>query len=92
MYAKTLPPDHLNVAITQIKLGRALLRQNRFKEAEGETLAGYRILSKQAKPSVTWLQQARKDLAEIYKESHEPEKARQILAEQAAVAPTGSKR
>jgi tetratricopeptide (TPR) repeat protein len=93
MYAKTLPPDHLNVAITQIKLGRSLLRQNRFKEAETETLAGYRILSKQAKPSVTWLQQARKDLAAIYQELHETAKAEQMLAEQAAVmSTTGGKR
>jgi tetratricopeptide (TPR) repeat protein len=88
MYAKTLPPDHLNVAITQIKLGRSLLRQNHFKEAESETLAGYRILSRQAKPSATWLQQARKDLAEIYRELHETGKAEQILAEQAAVMST----
>ena len=50
MYAKTLPPNHLNVAITRIKLGRVLLRENRFKDAEGETLAGYDILSKQASP------------------------------------------
>jgi tetratricopeptide (TPR) repeat protein/tRNA A-37 threonylcarbamoyl transferase component Bud32 len=88
MYAETLPPDHLNVAITRIKLGRTLLHENRFKEAEAETLAGYQILSKQAKPSATWLQQARKDLLAIYRELHEAAKAERILAEQAAVVPT----
>jgi hypothetical protein len=85
MYAETLPPDHLNVAITRIKLGRALLHQNRFKEAEIETLAGYQILSRQAKPSVTWLQQARKDLIAIYQQLHEAAKAERFQAEQAAV-------
>ena len=85
MYAKTLPPNHLNIAITRIKLGRALLRENRFKDAEAETLAGYEILSKQASPAVTWLQQARKDLATIYDALQEPEKAKEILAEQAAI-------
>ena len=64
MYAQTLPPGHINFGITQIKLGRALLRQRRYREAEKETQAGYDILAKQANPSVTWLQQARKDLAE----------------------------
>jgi hypothetical protein len=42
-----------------IKLGRVPLRENRFSEAEKETLAGYRIVAAQASPSVTWLQQAR---------------------------------
>ena len=87
MYARTLPPDHLNVGITRIKLGRVLLRQNRVKEAEAETLAGYENLSKQASPSVTWLQVARQDLAAIYATLHEPERAKAFLAEQAAVQP-----
>jgi hypothetical protein len=85
MYAQTLAPNHLNVAITRIKLGRALLRENRFKDAEAETLAGYNILSKQASPSVTWLQEARRDLATIYAVLQEPAKAREFIAEQAAL-------
>ena len=72
-------------SITSIKLGRVLLRENRFKEAEAATLTGYEILSKQANPSVTWLQQARQDLAAIYDALQEPEKAKQLLAEQAAI-------
>ncbi|HEX3880041.1 MAG TPA: tetratricopeptide repeat protein [Bryobacteraceae bacterium] len=86
MYAQTLPPDHLNVAITRIKLGRALLRENRPKEAEPESLGGYQVLSKQANPGVTWLQSARKDLAEIYTSLGESAKATAFETEQAAVA------
>jgi serine/threonine-protein kinase len=82
MYARTLPPDHLNVAITRIKLGRVLLRENRLKEAEVESLGGYEILSKQASPSVTWLQFARQDLATIYSSLHQPEKAKAFEADQ----------
>jgi len=74
MYAQTLPPDHLNVAITRIKLGRTLLRQDRLKEAQVECLGGYEILSKQANPSVTWLQSAREDLATIHSTLHAPDR------------------
>jgi serine/threonine-protein kinase len=84
MYAQTLPPDHLNVAITRIKLGRALLREHHFQQAEAESRAGYDILSKQANPSVTWLQQARQDLSAIYKELGEPDKAKTFLPDQVA--------
>lgn len=63
-YGETLPPTHLNVGIARIKLGRALLRQNRYSEATAELQAGHDIVERQATPSVSWLQAARKDLAE----------------------------
>jgi hypothetical protein len=47
-------------------------------------LAGYRILSKQASPSVSWLKNARKDLASIYEALHQPEKVKQFQTEIAA--------
>jgi serine/threonine-protein kinase len=89
MFAITLPADHLNVGITSIKLGRALLRQNRVGEAENHSLAGYRILSKQTSPSVTWLKTAREDLAAIYRAMGQPEKAAGFLTAQAGGAPGG---
>ena len=64
MYALTLAPTHVNVGIGRIKLGRVLLRLKKYKEAQGETQAGFDILSKQANPAVSWLNNARKDLAE----------------------------
>jgi serine/threonine-protein kinase len=63
MYAQTLPPGSLNEGITRLRLGRALLRQNRFQEAHAESLAGYQIVSKQDSPSVSFLKNAREDLA-----------------------------
>ena len=64
MYAQTLAPGHFNVAITRIKLGRVLLRQKLYKQAHAETKSGFDILSKQASPAVSWLNNARQDLAE----------------------------
>lgn len=80
VYDGTLPPDNINVGITNIKLGRALLRQQRYGEAEAHSLKGYTILSKQANPSVSWLQNARTDLVTIYDALHEPDKAKQFRA------------
>ena len=69
-YADTLPHDHLHVGITRIKLGRSLLRQNRHEEAEEAIRSGFEILTKQTNPSVSWLQKARTDLAEIEEARH----------------------
>jgi len=63
-----------------------LLRQLRYREAEEHTLAGYQILARQASPSASWLQWARKDLGEIYNALNQPERARKFLAEREAIA------
>jgi tetratricopeptide (TPR) repeat protein len=51
IYARALPSGHLNIAIAHIGLGRALVEQKRFREAEEHTLGGYKILSESATPS-----------------------------------------
>ena len=57
VYAKTLPSDHDNVAISRVKLGRALLGERRYADAEAESRAGYEILMKKAVArSIEWLQ------------------------------------
>src|SRR4051812_22057396 len=43
-------------------------------EAEEHTLAGYRILTKQTSPSVTWVKSARQDLVTIYEALQQAEK------------------
>ncbi len=65
LYAQTLPAGHINEGIGRIKLGRTLLRQKKYVEAEVEIKRGQEIVSKQAKPSVSWLENARNDLTEI---------------------------
>ena len=78
--------EHLNTAIARIKLGRTLLRQRRFHEAEAETSAGYGILRGQVNPSVSWLNSARTDLAEIYERLGRLEQADEYRAQLASSA------
>lgn len=86
MFEQTLAAGHLNIAIARVKLGRTLLRQKRYAEAERETSAGSEILLKQVNPSVSWLNSARTDLAEIYEAQHQPRKAAELRKEIAAMA------
>lgn len=65
MYKQTLPPGHINEGIGRIKLGRILLRQKRYADAKAELELGSSILNKQTNPNVSWLNNARKDLAEL---------------------------
>lgn len=88
VFAETLPPGHLNTAIAQIKLGRALVRERRYSEAEGHILAGYGILTKQTNPSVSYLQSARKELVTVYDALHRPEQAKKFQSELTAADTT----
>ncbi len=85
-YKETLPADNVNLAIAHIKLGRTLLHDKRYKDAEPETLAGYEILSKQSSPSTSFIHAARKDLAAEYEALDQPQQAARFRAELAAAA------
>src|ERR1700675_997109 len=85
-YKETLPADNVNLAIAHIKLGRALLHDNRYKDAEPETLAGYEILVKQSSPSTSFIHAARKDLAAEYEALNHPQQAPRCRAELAGTA------
>jgi eukaryotic-like serine/threonine-protein kinase len=84
IYTQSQSPTHINTGIARIKLGRTLLRQHRYAEAEAESHAGYDILIIQMDPKVSWLMNARKDLAEEYDDLKEPEQAAKFRAEIAA--------
>jgi hypothetical protein len=58
-----------------VRLGRALLGQKRYGEAEEHSLGGLRILEKRTGPSAQWLVAARQDFAEIYEALGQPGKA-----------------
>jgi serine/threonine-protein kinase len=66
IFRATLPAGHSNIGIGHLKLGRALLRQQRFADARSELSAGYELLKPQMDNGSVWLQNARKDLAESY--------------------------
>jgi serine/threonine-protein kinase len=80
-YAETLAAEHQLVGIAHVRLGRALLLQRRFREAEQESLAGYGILMKQTSPPARWLNDARADLVACYEALNQPARAAQIRAE-----------
>jgi serine/threonine protein kinase/tetratricopeptide (TPR) repeat protein len=83
-FTEALSAGDMNTGIARVKLGRTLLRERRYREAEREILAGSDILSKQTSPAVSWVQAARKDLALVYEALGEPEKAKGVRAELAA--------
>jgi serine/threonine-protein kinase len=78
-------PRHTNTGIAHVKLGRALLRQGRFRDAMAETRAGYDILTPQMEPNTSFLRAARLDLAEAHDAIGEPAEAARFRAEQARV-------
>jgi eukaryotic-like serine/threonine-protein kinase len=63
-YSGALSADHAYVGIARIKLGRALLRQQRYADALAESRAGMLIVSKRPGQSSSWLEMARADSAE----------------------------
>lgn len=76
----------LNDTVAHLKLGRALLREGRFAEAEPESLFGYNGLVKQVDPNDRFLIVARKDLAAIYDGLHDAGKASRFRTELEAAA------
>ena len=84
IYIESQSATHINTGIARIKLGRTLLRQQRYAEAESETHTGYDILRAQMDPKVSWLKNARKDLVEEYDGMKQPEQAARFRAEIAA--------
>jgi eukaryotic-like serine/threonine-protein kinase len=84
-YSEALSPEDLQTGIARIKLGRALVGQSRFAEAEIESLAGYRIVSSLSDPTVGWLRSARSDLATIYDALGRPGEADRFRDEQASL-------
>jgi tetratricopeptide (TPR) repeat protein len=84
---RSLPADNINTGMVEIKLGRTLLKERRYREAEVETRTGYEVLLKQTSPSTSFVQGARHDLALIYAALGRPEEARKFREETAGGSP-----
>jgi eukaryotic-like serine/threonine-protein kinase len=80
-FTETLSADNVNTGIAHIKLGRTLLRESRYADAQVESLAGYENLMKQANPGSSYLRAARKDLAAECDALKQPEEAAKFRAE-----------
>ncbi len=81
LLTETLSADNVNTGIAHIKLGRTLLREKRYQEAEAETLAGYENQIKQTSPNTSFVRAARKDLIADYEALGELDKAAKYRAE-----------
>jgi eukaryotic-like serine/threonine-protein kinase len=81
IYEEAQGAKHMNTGSARIKLGRALLNQSRYAEAEKELLTGHEILTTQTSPSVTWIKEARVDLVTLYTATRQPEKAKPFSSE-----------
>ena len=80
LLVSVLPDGHRYTAIAQVRLGSALIGQNRHRDAEQYTLAGYNSLIKHG-PTVPELRSARADLIAIYDALNEKGKADEIRAQ-----------
>ena len=85
-FTEELSADSVDSGIVQIKLGRVLLAERKYQDAETHSSAGYRILAKQTSPSMVIRHYACEDLAAEYEALHQPEKAKPFQAELAAPA------
>jgi serine/threonine-protein kinase len=80
-FTETLTADNVNTGIARLKLGRTILHQKRYQEAEVETLGSYEILTKQTSPDTSFVRAARKDLVADYEGLNQQEKAAKLRAE-----------
>lgn len=80
---------HLNTGISRIKLGRALIRQRRWREGIIESGAGYEIVKANSQPGVSYLQAARRDLAVAYDSIGQPSVSQRYREEASLFDPPG---
>lgn len=80
-FTETLGADNVNTGEAHIKLGRTLLREKRYKEAEVESRVGYDNLIKQTSSATSYIRAARKDLVADYEALNLPGQAARFRAE-----------
>lgn len=86
IHVETQSPNSINTGIERIKLGRTLLRQNRYAEAEIQSRTGYDILRPQMDVKVSWLVSACQDLVEECRALKRLDEVSKFQAEIAAIA------
>ncbi len=83
VFGQTVAPTHVDIGIARVKLGRVLMRQGKFSDAERESAAGLDILVPQMSPAASWLKNARSDLVQIYDSLGQTAKATAMRVAQA---------
>jgi eukaryotic-like serine/threonine-protein kinase len=77
-FTRSLSATNINTGMAEIKLGRTLLIEGRYREAEEQSRTGYEVLMKQTSPSTSYVKGARQDLATIYEALKQPEEAQKF--------------
>jgi eukaryotic-like serine/threonine-protein kinase len=65
-FTNALGASNINTGMAQVRLGRTLLHEEKYKEAEQHSLTGYGTLSRQTSSQTTYVQGALHDLIEDY--------------------------
>jgi hypothetical protein len=79
-FARALGSTNIQTGMAQVRLGRNLLREEKYAEAAARSLAGYDILLNQVSPDSTWVAGARHDLAITYAKLGDPQKTTQFAS------------
>ena len=85
-HTRAFSADSIDSGEDEVRLGRTLLREGRYREAEPHTRTGYEVLVKQTSPSTTYVVGARKDLAVIYEALGRHDEALRFKAELASAS------
>jgi serine/threonine-protein kinase len=80
---KAQSAEHPNTVIARVKLGRALVRQGKYAEAEDHLRFGEEMLTKRP-AGETFIRSAREDLITVYEATQRPQEAKQIKEKLAA--------
>lgn len=78
---KALGASNINTGMTEVRLGRTLLHEKKFVEAEAYTRAGYEALKGQTSSQTSYMQGALHDLAVEYDALGRPKDADRFRAE-----------
>jgi hypothetical protein len=76
-FVAQLPKGHPNIAIAQVKLGKTLVLEHHYRDAETYLVSGYETLIKMNPPPADRIESTRKDLMTVYDALHEPAKEEQ---------------
>jgi hypothetical protein len=90
-FTSALSADHMSTGIARIKLGRTMIKQQKWSIGAAESRAGYEILVKQKAQQQVWLKMAREDLGAAYAAVGDSANATRFTAELASMRDESAK-
>ena len=90
-FVRAMGATDMQTGMAQVRLGRNLLFEHKYAQAEVRSRTGYNILVKQMSPDSPWVKGARHDLAVDYAALGQPQEAGQFRAEPAATTVRASR-